>query len=231
MNYGAYGYSGSLIAQEAHKRGYEPVLAGRSQDKVTEISKSLGLEYLVFDLNDQQKLKDLLKEFEIVLNAAGPFKQTSNALVEAYLKVGTNYIDITGEISVFEQNFQYHQDAKDASIAIISGVGFDVLPTDCMASYISKKVQDSDRLDIAISGMNEISRGTLKTTVETLSNGTFFRRNGLLVKKSDYDPLKKIRFYEWYFQYHGGIYLLLIKPQVSPTSRHICLFQNIFPPF
>jgi hypothetical protein len=59
--YGAYGYSGALIADEAVRRGHQPLLSGRSQDILASLSKRLNLPYLVVDLQNGKELADVLR--------------------------------------------------------------------------------------------------------------------------------------------------------------------------
>ena len=48
--YGAYGYTGELIAREAIDRGGEPILAGRDATKVHQLGEELGLQSRSFAL-------------------------------------------------------------------------------------------------------------------------------------------------------------------------------------
>ncbi|MHA1913964.1 MAG: saccharopine dehydrogenase NADP-binding domain-containing protein, partial [Promethearchaeota archaeon] len=146
MLYGAYGFTGKLIAQEAKLRGHSPVLAGRSEERLISVAENLDLDYKVLDLTNAGFLTDTLKNFDLVFHSAGPYKYTSGPMVQACLKTNTNYVDITGEIPVFEQNFSYDKQAKDKGIALISGVGFDVVPTDCLAKYVSENIENPTSL-------------------------------------------------------------------------------------
>ena len=100
--YGANGYTGRLIASMAADYQLIPVLAGRNQDVLAEMAKALSLEYIVVNLDDEQLLQETLKSFKVVLHAAGPFKHTALKMVNACLATGVHYLDITGEIQVFE---------------------------------------------------------------------------------------------------------------------------------
>lgn len=191
--YGAYGYTGSLIAQEAIKRGHNPVLAGRSAEKLVPLAEKLNLDYITLDLKDENSLIKSLKDFDLVFHSAGPYKHTSAPMVKACLKTGTNYVDITGEIPVFEENFKYDTQAKDAGIAIISGVGFDVVPTDCLAKYVSEKITEPIILDLGITAMSNPSPGTLKTMLEHYDIGQLVRRDGKLVHLETVE-VKKMQF-------------------------------------
>jgi short subunit dehydrogenase-like uncharacterized protein len=193
MIYGAYGYTGSLIAQEAKNRGHKPVLAGRSAEKLVPLAEKLNFDYIILDLKDEDSLNKNLKDFDLVFHSAGPYIHTSAAMVKACLKNGTNYVDITGEIPVFEENFKYDLQAKDAGITIISGVGFDVVPTDCLAKYVSDQVSDPSWLDLGITAMSNPSPGTLKTMLEHYDLGQLGRRNGKLTRLETVE-VKKMQF-------------------------------------
>ena len=193
MIYGAYGYTGKLLSQEAKIRGHSPVLAGRSVNKLIPLANELDLDYIVFDLEDSKTLKNTIRDFDLIFLSAGPFKFTSAPMVKACLKAGTNYLDITGELPIFEQNFEFDQQAKDKGIAIISGVGFDVVPTDCLAKYISEKIPNPTQLEIGIAGSSSPSAGTLKTIIEYSDLGTLIRKDGILVHPEKIRE-KKIQF-------------------------------------
>ena len=60
--YGAYGYTGRLIAQQAKDRGHDPVLAGRSAEKLIPLAEELDLDYKVFDLKDEENILKKIKE-------------------------------------------------------------------------------------------------------------------------------------------------------------------------
>jgi short subunit dehydrogenase-like uncharacterized protein len=183
--YGAYGYTGTLIAKEAKDRGHDLVLAGRSGEKLIPMAEELDLNYVTFDLKNEDLIFNTIKDYDLIFNAAGPFKYTSSPIIKACLKSKSNYLDITGEIPVFEQNFKCDCRARENDIVIISGVGFDVVPTDCLAKYVSKKLQNPTSLEIGITSMSELSPGTLKTMLEYNNTNPLVRRNGELI------PLEK----------------------------------------
>ena len=131
--YGANGYTGKLIAQLAVEYGLKPVLAGRRAEVLEPMAKELNTTYHVLDLNDTAKLESVLKEVPLVLHAAGPFKNTAKQMIDACLKTHTHYIDITGEIAVYEMAKKYNDAALKAGIMLMPGAGFDVVPTDCIA--------------------------------------------------------------------------------------------------
>jgi len=193
MIYGAYGYTGKLIAQEAKNRGHSPLLAGRSAEKLVPVAENFNLDYKILDLKDNENLVKILKKVDLVFHAAGPYKYTSEPMVKACLKTKTNYVDITGEVQVFEQNFKYDKKAIEEKVSIISGVGFDVVPTDCLAKYVSDKLSNPISLDLGITAMSNPSPGTLKTMLEYFHTGQLIRRDGELIRLKK-DNIRKIRF-------------------------------------
>ena len=100
--YGATGYTGRLIAKAASERGARPILAGRNLDKVKMVAQPLGLSARAFDLGDPARIDAAIKDVSVVLCAAGPFSATSRPVADACLRNRVHYLDITGEIDVFE---------------------------------------------------------------------------------------------------------------------------------
>jgi len=127
------------MAEEAVSRGHKPVLAGRTKVKTEAIAWEWGLYHLSVDLNDIDALTQVVDDFDLVLHAAGPFVHTSEPMIQACLAGNTHYLDITGEISVFKTTFSYDAHAREQGIALISGIGFDIVPTGCMAKYVSEE--------------------------------------------------------------------------------------------
>src|SRR5947208_11632043 len=100
--YGAYGYTGRLTAELAAARKLDVVLAGRNKQALAELGGRLGLPTRVVGLDDARRLSEALEDIECVAHMAGPFAVTSAPMLSACLATGTNYLDITGEVGVFE---------------------------------------------------------------------------------------------------------------------------------
>jgi short subunit dehydrogenase-like uncharacterized protein len=181
MIYGANGYTGALVAEEAVARGHRPVLAGRSAEKIKPLAERLNLEYRVFSLDNSALAARELSGLKAVYHAAGPFVHTSAPMIMACLQAGVHYLDITGEYPVFENTFAHDARAKAAGVALISGVGFDVIPTDCLAKYVADQVPGADRLEIAFAALTQTSAGTTHSMIELMRYGGRTRRDGQLV--------------------------------------------------
>ncbi len=183
MIYGAYGYSGELIAREAKARGMRPILAGRNENKVRALADELGLGFRVFDLNNGEAVRRELEGVQAVLHCAGPFSQTSGPMLNACLESGTHYFDITGEIAVFEQAHDpgVSTRARQAGIIVCPGVGFDVVPTDCLAAQLKAALPDVTSLTLAFQSRSQLSPGTAKTTVEGAAQLCKVREGGRII--------------------------------------------------
>ena len=179
--YGATGYTGTLIAEHAVERGLSPVLAGRRADAVRSLAERLGLRYRVFSLGIRRALVEGLDGMAAVLHAAGPFSATSAPMADACFAAGVHYCDITGEIDVFEELASRDARAKAAGVVLMPGVGFDVVPSDCLAAHVSARLPDAIRLRLSIGGLTRASRGTAKTMVEAIAQGVRVRSDGRIV--------------------------------------------------
>lgn len=183
MIYGANGYTGELIAREAVARGLKPVLAGRSRSKLEPLARELGLNYRVFALDQQPAdIATQLKGMGLVLLTAGPFSATSAPVVQACLQARAHYLDITGEIDVFERVSEQHEHAKKAGVVLCPGVGFDVIPTDCVAAALKAALPDAIELSLGFDTDAGMSPGTLKTLLESAPQGGCVRIGGKLVR-------------------------------------------------
>ena len=188
--YGATGYTGRLIAEHAVERGLNPVLAGRRPDAVRSLAErlglchrvfGLGLCHRVFGLGSRRALVQGLDGMSAVLHAAGPFSATSAPMADACLAAGVHYCDITGEIDVFEQLAAWDVRAKAAGVMLMPGVGFDVVPSDCLAAHVAARLPDATLLRLSIGGLSRASRGTAKTMVEAVAQGVRIRSDNRIV--------------------------------------------------
>ncbi|WP_313054131.1 saccharopine dehydrogenase family protein [Pseudomonas lopnurensis] len=180
MIYGTYGYTGELIAREAVRRGYKPILAGRSREKVEALASELGLEARHFGL-DEARLDAQIEDCELVMHCAGPFSATAAPMMEACLRARAHYLDITGEISVFEHAQSLNDRARSAGVVVCPGVGFDVIPTDCVAAALKNALPDATHLALGFDTRSSMSPGTAKTSIEGLAQGGKVRRDGKVV--------------------------------------------------
>lgn len=172
MIYGANGYTGRLTAELAVAAGHKPILAGRRATAVVPLAGELGLPHRIFDLSNPADTRAGLEGVELVLHCAGPFSATSRPMLDGCLAVGAHYLDITGEIAVFERVFARDPEIRRAGVVAIPGVGFDVVPTDTMAALLAEALPTATHLELAFAGLGGgVSQGTAKSAVEGMPYG------------------------------------------------------------
>ena len=194
MIYGANGYSGDLIAKQAQLQNLNPVIAGRNSKTIKSLAEKLGFEYQVFDLADTNAVAAQLKDIDVLLNCAGPFSMTAKVMIDACIQSNSHYLDITGEIEIFELAKSLDKQAKDAGVVLCPGVGFDVIPTDCLASQLKTLMPDATHLALGFDSKSGFSPGTAKTSVEGLAQGGKIRKNGKIIKVPLAYKTRKIDF-------------------------------------
>ena len=183
MLYGCYGYSGELILKEALRKGLKPIIAGRSEEKVTKLAEKHQLPFRVFDLSSFATIEQNISDCDLVFNAAGPFTSTCIPMLKACLNAKIHNLSLAGEIPILEELHRYHQEAKAQGVIIGVGLGFDVMPTDAMANKAKELLPDATHLLIGLNGPNDMSRGSMKEFFEQIGEQAFWqRRNGKLVE-------------------------------------------------
>ena len=220
--YGANGYTGQLITKYAKSYGVTPILAGRNAERIKALAEEHDLEYRAFGLDDPAEMDRAMSDVALVLHAAGPFIYTAKPMIKACLRNGVHYLDITGEIAVFELASRYDSRARDRNIVLMPGVGFDVVPTDCVAVYLKQKLPDATMLKLGFGSVGgSVSRGTAMTMIEGLGAGSAERRNGRIVKVPMAQKTMKI-------EVDGKSYLMMSIPwgDVS-TAYHSTGIPNI----
>ncbi len=179
--YGANGYTGELTARAAVARGLRPILAGRSQSALEPIARELGLERRVFGLDDPKAVDEGIAGAALVLHCAGPFSRTARPMADACLRGKAHYLDITGEIPVFEALKARDAEAKAAGVMLLPGAGFDVVPSDCLAAHLKRRLPSATHLALGFFSGAGWSRGTATTMAENIDKGGVVRRDGRFV--------------------------------------------------
>ncbi len=179
--YGVSGYTGELIAREAVARGHRPILAARRAESIAALAQELSLEARAFALDEPGALDAGLLGVSAVMHCAGPFSRTSRPMVDACLRARLAYLDITGEVEVFEGLHARDAEARGTGVLLLPGVGFDVVPSDCLAAHLKSRLPSATRLTLAFKAGGRPSRGTATTVVENLHRGGLVRQSGKLV--------------------------------------------------
>lgn len=185
--YGATGYTGTLIARTAVDLQLRPVLAGRNPEKVARLAGELGLPWRAFGLDNDARgtagaRQAALRDMPVVLHCAGPFSRTYRPMVEACLRAGAHYLDLTGEMIELEALPGLDAEAKAAGVMLMPAVGFDVVPSDCLALHVSRRLPSATRLALAFKAVGGWSRGTMYSVVDAAGRPGMVRKDGELTR-------------------------------------------------
>jgi short subunit dehydrogenase-like uncharacterized protein len=180
MIYGTTGFTGRLIAERAVEIGLSPVLAGRDEVRVREQAELLGASWRTVSLDSVGALAEALSDIGAVVHAAGPFLATAPPMLEACLRAGTHYLDVSGELPVFREAFERDAEAVRAGVMLMPGAAWSVAATDCLAAHVAERLPGAKYLRLGMTQSRLYSRGTARSAFGLMSSEVVIRRNGRL---------------------------------------------------
>jgi short subunit dehydrogenase-like uncharacterized protein len=240
--YGATGYTAKLILRMTSQFDLKPIIAGRDKSKIEQLATTFDFAYRVFSLESIGTIVQNISDVSVVLHCAGPFIHTAQPMMQACMKAGVHYLDITGEIAVFERAARSDAAAKAAKIMLMPGVGFDVVPTDCMAAFLKQRLPQATQLELAFGAIGGgLSHGTAMTMVEGMGEGGAIRKDGKIIKQPLGHKAKIVPFAEkplfcmtipWgdvsTSYYSTGIPNIEVYTATNPKSYKWVKLQNMF---
>lgn len=179
--YGATGYTGRLITARLRKSHSKPVIAGRSPQRVQALAAQLGVTGWVMTPDDPSTLDEALGDVGVLINAASPFALTAPPLIQSCLRTKTNYLDITGELPVFQDAFGYAAAARERGIMIMPGAGLGIVASDCLAAHVASLVPGAKYLRIGLLRPSSFSRGTFRSALGLANSRVSIRRNDQMI--------------------------------------------------
>ena len=198
--YGSYGYTGALIVEKLRSSGIPVLLSGRDETKLRLQSVESGFPFKSCGIAapgtvEFESLAAIVATADVVIHCAGPFSATARFMAEACMRARTHYLDITGEYGVFEALARLNDQAKECGVILMPGVGFDVVPTDCMARHLKEIMPEAHELVLAFASVPAgISRGTARTALQHSGEPMKVRRNGELCEVGPQPPELEINF-------------------------------------
>lgn len=149
--YGASGFTGKqtveYFARRAPAGALRWAIAGRNREKLEAVRAQVGgaaanVDVLVADSRDQAAVDAVVGRTRALLTTAGPYAIYGGPLVDACVRFGTHYVDITGETPwVRELIDRHHETAAAAGTRIIPFCGFDSAPSDLGAYLIVRHLR------------------------------------------------------------------------------------------
>ncbi len=147
--YGASGFTGrqtvTYFATHA-PADLRWAIAGRNRERLERVRDALGLtiDVLVADSADVHAVDGIVGRTRVGLSTAGPFALYGTPLVDACVRFGTHYVDITGDGAwVAELVRRYHDCAASGGTRIVPGCGYDSVPSDLGTMLVARHVQET----------------------------------------------------------------------------------------
>jgi short subunit dehydrogenase-like uncharacterized protein len=180
--YGCNGYTGRLILEQVLRAGLRPVIASMDREAVTALAAQHGLACKVFDLTCRNVIEANIAGFDLVFNAAGPYSQTAIPMLQACLSQRVHNLSLAAEIPILEELHTFDAQARERGVTVGVGLGFDVMPTDCLAAMVKERLPDASWLVIGMDGQNRMSPGSMKEFLEQVGEHPLWVRvDGRLV--------------------------------------------------
>ena len=140
--FGAYGHTGRFVVAELQNRGWTPILSGRDPKKLSLLAAAHPqLEVRTASIDSPASLDRALAGAAAVINCAGPFLDTATPVIEAALRAGIHYLDVTPEQRAVLAAFDRFADkARDAGVVVVPAMAFfgglgDLLATAAMGDW------------------------------------------------------------------------------------------------
>jgi|RhiMetdeSRZDD1v2_1073273.scaffolds.fasta_scaffold03749_10 short subunit dehydrogenase-like uncharacterized protein len=195
--YGAGGFTGRQTVEyfATHApSGIRWAIAGRNREKLEAIRSAIGAparseDVLVADSRDQAAVDAVVSRARIVVSTAGPFALYGTPVVDACVRYGVHYVDITGEIPwVRELVARYHERAEADATRIIPCCGFDSVPSDLGALLIARQMQSAHGVPCTeVRAYYQMAGGLNGGTIASIMN---MIRTGRVERSHDLAPVR-----------------------------------------
>jgi len=179
--YGATGTTGTLVALELYRRGFDLVLAGRDRGRLSALAEKLGgLEIRQAHVHDQGALEAALAGARVVVSCAGPFLVMGEPILRAAIAAGAHYLDTSGEQAFIREAYErYDSRARKAGVTAVPAFAFEVALGDWAAARAAQLVRAAAEIEegeaieelsvgYAVSGFRP-SGGTVQSAVASLA--------------------------------------------------------------
>ncbi len=181
--FGATGFTGQLTAEYLARTVGSQIrwaIAGRDEHRLAHIKNSLvtinpdctAVGMIIADSNDQLSLLEMAEQTQVVLTTVGPFVKYGELLVQACVRRGTDYVDITGEPDFVRRIIErYDEQAREKGVRIVPCCGFDSIPHDLGVLFTVAQLPDDEPIVVEgfVSGSGNMSGGTWHSAVEAMA--------------------------------------------------------------
>ncbi|PTL85307.1 saccharopine dehydrogenase NADP-binding domain-containing protein [Vitiosangium sp. GDMCC 1.1324] len=146
--YGATGHTGRFVVNELRRRGWVPVRIARSPRRH---DLSPEAEVRVAAIDDDSALDRALSDVSVIINCAGPFLDTADAIVRAALRTGAHYLDVTAEQLAAKATLeQFANAAAAAGVVVAPAFAFYGGLADLLATAAMGEWRSADEITVAV---------------------------------------------------------------------------------
>jgi short subunit dehydrogenase-like uncharacterized protein len=190
--FGATGFTGrqAVRALLRQRPGARWAVAGRDADRLRQAVDAQRVpdmaepRLIVADARDPDTLRTIARQTKVLLNLAGPYHATGDAVVAACIEAGTHYLDLTGETFWIRRLVERQHDAAvRAGVKIIPCAGYEALPFDLATLWAAHQLRAHGggpcrevQLRVSFTGRrplalrDAVSGGTAATITELLAH-------------------------------------------------------------
>lgn len=150
--FGANGHTGRFVVTELLRRGLKPIAIGRNAERLAATGfPERGIQCREAVVEDDEALDRALAGAAAVINCAGPFMDTADAVTRAALRAGIHYLDVTAEQPSVQATFERHEvAARKAGVAIIPAMGFYGGLADLLVAAVMDEWEHADTIEIRV---------------------------------------------------------------------------------
>lgn len=152
---GATGFTGKLVVEylantQGVKGDLKWAIAGRNRSKLEAVRDAYvaaqdrdALPIIEADSTDPASLDAMAQRASVVCTTVGPYAKYGTPVVEACVKHGTDYCDLTGEVQWMARIIEANQATAELSGArIVHTCGFDSIPFDMGNWFLQQTMQE-----------------------------------------------------------------------------------------
>ncbi|KYF71581.1 MULTISPECIES: saccharopine dehydrogenase family protein [Sorangium] len=223
--FGATGFTGRLVAEylatkgkdssagEAAARPVRWAIAGRNAGRLAEVKAAMEAidpacsEVGVIEATseDAASLERMASQARVVLTTVGPYSTRGEPLVEACIRAGTDYADLTGEPEFVDRLLdRHHEAARARGVRIVNCCGFDSIPHDLGVLFTVTKLPAGEPIVVegVVRAHGSFSGGTWQSLIEIVAQTR--RRKREAGKEQEHGP-RKVRGLKARIRYEKGL--------------------------
>ena len=132
------------IAKDTKEVGLGDINLEFAQELADEIGgKSKAIH---IDIYDENILRNVIREYDVVVNATGPFYKTARYVLEACIEEKVDYVDVADDSIAVEMLLEYDEECKEAGITALICQGVSPGTTNILALLGSKQLDQTDEI-------------------------------------------------------------------------------------